>query len=79
MKKRNPFSPVRTKHPGVYYLLGTDPIEKPRRTFYIQYYRGGKRHFEEVGHEGEIVGREAKAAHDSRWTIGKLAEEFPWI
>jgi integrase len=111
MKKRNPFSPIRTKHPGVFYILGTGPDEKPRRTFYIQYYRGGKRHFEKVGHEGEMVlvekklmkmsvavangiradkirgkqlpnkeRREAeraeKAAHDSRWTIGKLAEEY---
>jgi len=54
MKKRNPFSPVRTKHPGVYYILGTGPDGKPRRTFYIQYYRDGKRHFEKVGHEGHL-------------------------
>jgi integrase len=111
MKKRNPFSPVKTKHVGVYYILGTGPDGKPRRTFYVSYYRGGKRHFEPVGHEGEMVlvgkklmkmsaavangiradkirgkalpnreRREAeraeKAAHDSRWTIGKLAEEY---
>jgi integrase len=111
MKKRNPFSPIRTKHPGVFYILGTGPDGKPRRTFYIQYYREGKRHFEKVGHEGEMVlvekkllkmsvavangirsdkikGRELPnkerreaeraeaAAHDARWTIGKLAEEY---
>ncbi len=43
--------PTRTKHVGVYYILGTDPLGKPRRTFYIQYYRDGKRHFEKAGHE----------------------------
>lgn len=62
MKKRNPFSPVRTKHPGVYYILGTDPLGKPRRTFYVQYYRGGKRHFEKVGHEGEKLNGETMSA-----------------
>ena len=111
MKKRNPFSPVRTKHVGVYYILGTGPRGEVRRTFYVQYYRDGKRHFEKCGHEGEMVlvgnksmkmsaavangiradkikGRELpnrerreaeriKAeAHEARWTIEKLAEEY---
>lgn len=62
MKKRNPFSPVRTKHVGVYYILGTDPLGKPRRTFYVQYYRDGRRHFEKVGHEGEMTGGEKMSA-----------------
>jgi len=111
MKKRNPFSPVRTKQVGVYYILGTGPRGEVRRSIYIQYYRGGVRHFEKAGHEGEMVlvenklmkmsvavangiradkikgrklpnkeRREAeraeKAAHDSRWTVGKLATEY---
>lgn len=110
MKKKNPFSPIRTKHPGVYYILGTDPLGKPQKVFYISYYRGGKRHFEPVGREGERVSREdkrimsaavanqiradkirgkvptnrerreeeraEKAAHDSRWTVARLAKEY---
>jgi len=111
MKKRNPFSPVRTSNPGVYFILGTGPRDEVRRTFYVQYYRAGKRHFEKVGHEGEMVlvgekllkmsvavangiradkirgkeptnrerreaARTALAAHDARWTIGKLAAEY---
>jgi len=111
MKKRNPFSPTRTKYPGVYSILGTDPRGKVERIFYISYRVAGKQHFEKAGREGEMVlvgktmkrmsvavaadirsdkirgkvlpnkeRREAeraeKAAHDSRWTIGKLAEEY---
>jgi hypothetical protein len=97
MKKRNPFSPIRTKHPGVFYILGTGPDGKSRRTFYIQYYREGKRQKllkmsvavangiradkirgEELPNkERREAERAEKAAHDSRWTIGKLAEALP--
>jgi len=111
MKKKNPFSPTRTKHPGVYYILGTDPRGKVESIFYISYRVNGKQHFEKAGREGEMVlvgktkkimsaavaagirsdkikGRELPnrerreaeraeaAAHDARWTIGKLAEEY---
>ena len=51
-------SPVRTKHVGIYYLLTTDPRGNPQRTFYVQYYQAGKRHFEKVGVErGTHTGR----------------------
>jgi integrase len=111
MKKKNPFSPTKTKSPGVYYLLGTDPRGKVERVFYISYRVNGKQHFEKAGREGEMVlvgktmkkmsvpvaagirsdkirgkvlpnkerreeERAAAAAHDARWTIGKLAEEY---
>ena len=103
MKKKNPFSPTRTKYPGVYYLLGTDPRGKVERIFYISYRVDGKQHFEKAGREfkdemtawdasqkrgDKIRGRELpnreereairaeEAAHDARWTIGKLAEEY---
>jgi len=103
MKKKNPFSPSRTKYPGVYYILGTDLRGKVERIFYISYRVGGKQHFEKAYREftdgktaddastlraDKIRGRElpnreereverAKAeAYDSRWTIGKLAEEY---
>jgi len=103
MKKKNPFSPSRTKYPGVYYILGTDLRGKVERIFYISYRVGGKQHFEKTYREftdgktaddastlraDKIRGRElpnreereverAKAeAYDSRWTIGKLAEEY---
>jgi integrase len=109
MKKKNPFSPTRTKYPGVYYVLGTNSRGKAQRNIYVSYRREGKQHFEKVGVEGFMIGdppvklspavadtvrslrirglelpnkerREAeraeKAAHDSRWTIGKLAEEY---
>jgi len=103
MKKKNPFSPIGTKYPGVYYILGTDPLGKVERIFYISYRRNGKQHFEKAGREfkdsmtaydanqkrGEKIKgrqlpnreereaeREAKAAHEARWTIGKLAEEY---
>jgi integrase len=109
MKKKNPFSPTRTKYPGVYYLLGTDSTESPRRIIYVSYRRDGKQHFEKIGVEGHLYGEKKKkltpavasqvrlnrisgkelsnrerrdaeraeaAAFDSRWTIGKLAEEY---
>ncbi len=56
MKKRNPLSPVKTKYPGVFSILTTSPLGKPERTFYIQYYREGRRHFEPVGVEGHLYG-----------------------
>jgi len=55
MKRRNPLSPIRTQYVGVYYLLGTDPLGKPQKVFYISYYRDGRRHFEPVGREGDIL------------------------
>jgi integrase len=103
MKKRNPFSPTKTKYPGVYFILGTDPRGKVERILYISYRREGKQHFEKAGREfadgmtawdarriradkirGRVLPnreereaeREAKAAHDARWTIGKIAEEY---
>jgi integrase len=103
MKKKNPFSPTRTKYPGVYSILGTDPRGKVERIFYISYRVDGKQHYEKAGREfkdkmtaGDASkiradkirgrelpnreGREAEraeaAAHDSRWTMCKLAEEY---
>ncbi|MHB1025790.1 MAG: tyrosine-type recombinase/integrase [Desulfobacteria bacterium] len=109
MKKKNPFSPTRTKYPGVYYILGTNSRGKAQRILYVSYRREGKQHFEKVGVEGFMIGdppvklspavadtvrslrirglelpnrerreaeRAAKAAFDSRWIIGKLAEEY---
>jgi len=103
MKKKHPFSPVRTKFPGTYYILGTDPRGKVERIFYVSYRLDGKQHFEKIGREfadkmtaakanqiraDKIRGKELPnveqrkaaraeaAAHDSRWTVGKLAEEY---
>ena len=111
MKKKNPFAYQKTKHPGVYFINGTDPRGKQARIFYVVYRVDGKQHHDSVGFEGEMVlvekelkklsatvaagirfdkirkkelpnkqRREAeraeKAAHDSRDTIGRIAEKY---
>jgi integrase len=45
------FDPKKTKHPGVYYIMGTAHDGKPEKIFYISYYREGKRHYEKAGRE----------------------------
>ncbi len=48
-------SPIRTKYPGVYYVLASDPIGDPQRNIYISYRRERKQRFEKVGVEGHII------------------------
>jgi len=53
MERKRSFSPIRTRYPGVYVILGTDPLGDPQRIFYISFRRNGKQHFEPVGREGD--------------------------
>ena len=52
-KQTRSFSPIRTKYPGVYVILGTDPLGDPQRIFYVSYRRAGRQHFEKIGREGD--------------------------
>src|SRR3990172_6634970 len=60
--RKRSFSPIRTKYPGVYYILGTDPLGNPERIFYVSYRRDGKQHFEKAGREYTDKMTAAKAA-----------------
>ena len=52
--KENKNLPVKTKHEGVYTIMGTSPVtKKPEKIFYISYYHAGKRHFEKAGRAGK--------------------------
>ncbi len=53
VERKRSFSPIRTKYPGVYVILGTDPLGDPQRIFYVSYRRAGKQHFEKIGREGD--------------------------
>ncbi len=54
IERKRSFSPIRTKYPGVYFILGTGPDGSPRRIIYVSYRRGGKQTFEKIGIEGHI-------------------------
>jgi integrase len=55
-------TPIRTKTPGVYFIMGTSPATgKPEHIFYISYYRNGKRHFEKAGRQVQDKMTVAKA------------------
>lgn len=50
MGEGNRFQAIKTKFPGVYYIMGTSPAtENPEKIFYVKYYRNRKRHFEKAG------------------------------
>ncbi len=49
MGEGNRFKPTKTKHEGVFYIMGTAHDGKSEKIFYIQYYRDGKRHYEKAG------------------------------
>ena len=53
VERKRSFSPIRTKYPGVYVILGTDPLGDPQRIFYVSYRRAGSQHFEKIGREGD--------------------------
>ena len=42
---------VRTRYPGVYYIMGQSIKGKPERIYYIRYRRGGKEVEEKAGRE----------------------------
>jgi hypothetical protein len=45
------FKATKTKHPGIYFIMGTSHEGKPEKIFYISYYRDGNRHFEKAGRQ----------------------------
>jgi len=54
MGEESKFRPEKTKHIGVYIIMGTSPAtKKPEKIFYVQYYRNGKRYFEKAGRAGQ--------------------------
>jgi integrase len=53
VERKRSFSPIRTRYPGVYVILGTDPLGDPQRIFYVSYRLAGKQHFEKIGREGD--------------------------
>jgi integrase len=53
-RRKRSFSPIRTKYPGCYFILGTGPDGNPRRIIYVSYRVGGKQHFEKIGVEGHL-------------------------
>lgn len=62
VEQKRSFSPIRTKYPGVYIVLGTDPLGDPQRIFYMSYRVKGKQYFEKAGREGEEVDGEKMSA-----------------
>jgi len=43
----------KTKYPGVYYVMGTDPKGQPEEIYYVVYRRGGKLVEEKAGRKGK--------------------------
>jgi len=66
MAEESGYREIKTRYPGVTYILGTHPSTgKPDRIFYISYYRGGKRVHEKAG-RASIDGMTASKANGIR-------------
>jgi integrase len=77
--RKRSFSPIRTKYPGVYYIVGTDPKGDPCRILYVSYRRDGKQHFDKIGVEGHLRdGRKLTPAIASDVRMDKISgKELP--